>query len=179
FHIANTCLLFAIFFRATRDLLPSAFLAAIFALHPLRVESVVWIAERKDVLSTFFYLLSILAYVLYTEKKSRRWYVIALMAFAAALGAKPMVVSLPCALLFLDFWPLNRLALPKWRNLANRSFWSAPESQNLRKVLLEKVPFVVMAGLATAMGIVIVRITGMYAKSDLFPLSLRLANIPI
>jgi tetratricopeptide (TPR) repeat protein len=178
-HVVNSCLLFALFWRMTKDFWPAAFLAALFALHPLRVESVVWIAERKDVLSTFFYLLSILAYIRYTEQPSRRWYAFALVAFAAALATKPMIVSLPCALLLLDFWPLRRLALPNWRRLADRSFWVEPASQSLRQILLEKVPFVVMAGLATAAGVIIVRITGMHGGSELFPIPLRLANTPI
>jgi tetratricopeptide (TPR) repeat protein len=108
FHTANTLLLFVVFSRMTKRLWPSAFIAVLFAIHPLNVESVAWIAERKNVLSTLFWLLTMLAYVRYVEKPSTGRYVIALISFALGLMSKPMLVTLPFVLILLDYWPLNR-----------------------------------------------------------------------
>ena len=99
----------------------SAFVAALFAVHPLHVESVAWIAERKDVLSTFFFLLTLLAYSRYVEKfkvqssKSGVFYGLALVFFALGLMSKPMLVTVPFVLLLLDFWPMGRVAGDGWR----------------------------------------------------------------
>jgi len=109
FHLAAALLLFVILDRMTGALWRSAFVAAVFALHPLHVESVAWIAERKDVLSAFFWMLTLGAYVLYTEKKRPGRYLAALFFFALGLMAKPMLVTLPFVLLLLDVWPLRRL----------------------------------------------------------------------
>ena len=109
-HSANTALLFLLLWRLTRRLWPSAFVAALFAWHPLHVESVAWIAERTDVLSTFFALLTLLSYAQFVKENSRRHYWLALGFFALGLMAKPMVVTLPCVLLLLDYWPLQRFS---------------------------------------------------------------------
>jgi tetratricopeptide (TPR) repeat protein len=108
FHVANTLLLFIVFNRMTRRIWPSAFVAALFALHPLHVESVAWVAERKDVLSTLFWLLTMLAYVRYAERPSAVRYLITLIFFVLGLMAKPMLVTLPFVLILLDYWPLKR-----------------------------------------------------------------------
>ncbi|MDP6977837.1 MAG: tetratricopeptide repeat protein [Myxococcota bacterium] len=107
-HVINGVLLFALLLRLTARRIPSALCAAFFLLHPLRVESVAWAAERKDVLSGLFFFLTLLAYAHYVERKSKRRYAIALAAFALGLLAKPMLVSLPLVLLSLDRWPLER-----------------------------------------------------------------------
>jgi Flp pilus assembly protein TadD len=112
FHIINMILLFLIFNRMTRALWPSAFVAALFALHPLHVESVAWVSERKDVLSTFFWMLTMGAYVFYVEKPDTKKYLLTLLFFALGLMAKPMLVTLPFVLLLLDYWPLGRLQIP-------------------------------------------------------------------
>jgi tetratricopeptide (TPR) repeat protein len=116
FHLANTLLLFLLLQRLTGTLWRAAIVAALFALHPLHVESVAWVAERKDVLSSFFFLLSLCAYLHYAwpsasspPSRSRLWYAGALLFFACGLMSKPMVVTLPCVLLLLDYWPLGRL----------------------------------------------------------------------
>jgi tetratricopeptide (TPR) repeat protein len=114
FHIANTLLLFIVFNRMTKRIWPSAFVAALFALHPLHVESVAWVAERKDVLSTLFWLLTMLAYIRYVEKSSTGRYVTALVFFALGLMSKPMLVTLPFVLILLDYWPLNRFLNSKF-----------------------------------------------------------------
>lgn len=109
FHVANTLLLFLILRRMTKAHWKSAFVAALFALHPLRVESVAWVAERKDVLSTLFWMLTLWAYVYYRGSPGLRRYLLVIVAFALGLMAKPMLVTLPFVLLLLDFWPLGRL----------------------------------------------------------------------
>ncbi|PKN66574.1 MAG: hypothetical protein CVU52_10650 [Deltaproteobacteria bacterium HGW-Deltaproteobacteria-10] len=110
FHILNTVLLFLVMRRITRALWPSAFVAALFAIHPLHVESVAWIVERKDVLSTFFWMLTMGAYSYYVEKRSFRRYAFVLLFFILGLMSKPMLVTLPFVLLLLDFWPLGRFS---------------------------------------------------------------------
>jgi tetratricopeptide (TPR) repeat protein len=128
-HAANVALLFTLLFRLTEKVWPSALVAALFAWHPLHVESVAWVSERKDTLSTFFALLALIAYAKYVQEKSRRGYWLALAAFVASLLAKGMFVTLPCLLLLLDFWPLRRLAIEK---IEFRAF---------AKLVLEKIPF--------------------------------------
>jgi Tfp pilus assembly protein PilF len=109
FHAANTALLFILIFQLTKRLWPSAFIAALFAWHPLHVESVAWVAERKDVLSTFFALLTLLSYTHYVRQNRRRDFWLALSFFVLALLSKPMPVTLPLVMLLLDYWPLNRV----------------------------------------------------------------------
>jgi protein O-mannosyl-transferase len=108
FHIANVLLLFFVLNRMTKALWQSALVAALFALHPLRVESVAWVAERKDVLSAFFWMLTLIAYCYYTEKPRLKRYLAVIAFFALGLMAKPMLVTLPFVLLLLDYWPLER-----------------------------------------------------------------------
>src|SRR5271157_2059840 len=108
-HILSTLLLFWLFNRMTGTVWKSAFVAAIFALHPLHVESVAWIAERKDVLCTFFWMLTLCLYVYYTEKPVIKRFLPVVFSFVLALMSKPMVVTLPVILILLDYWPLNRL----------------------------------------------------------------------
>jgi tetratricopeptide (TPR) repeat protein len=108
FHVMNTLLLFLIFRRMTKKLWPSAFVAALFAIHPLHIESVAWIAERKDVLSTFFWMLTMGAYSYYVVHPGFRRYFFVLLFFVLGLMAKPMLVTLPFVLLLLDYWPLQR-----------------------------------------------------------------------
>jgi Flp pilus assembly protein TadD len=107
-HVANTVLLLLLLWRLTGRLGRSAVVAAFFALHPLHVESVAWAAERKDVLSTLFGMLTLWSYVWYVEKPGPWRYLLVLVAFALGLLAKPMLVTLPCVLLLLDYWPLGR-----------------------------------------------------------------------
>lgn len=125
FHAVNTALLFVLLWRLTQKIWPSAFVAALFAWHPLHVESVAWISERKDVLSAFFALLALLNYAKFAKDNSRRSYWLALFFFALGLMSKPMLVTLPCVLLLLDFWPLQRFPPNSFR-------WP---------LVLEKIPF--------------------------------------
>ena len=131
-HTANSVLLFRWLSHITRKLWPSAFVAALFAWHPLHVESVAWICERKDVLSTFFLLLTLHTYTRYAAKPTRSRLFLTLLMFVLGLMAKPMLVTLPCLLLLIDYWPLNR-------------FMDATGKLKPRKeclpVLVEKIPF--------------------------------------
>jgi len=112
-HIANVLLLFFVLHRMSKALWRSAFVAALFALHPFHVESVAWIAERKDVLSTFFWMLTLVAYAHYAERRRTRSYLAVAAFMTLGLMAKPMLVTLPFVLLLLDFWPLERFGTGK------------------------------------------------------------------
>ncbi len=112
-HIMSALLLFWLFNRMTGTIWRSAFIAALFALHPLHVESVAWIAERKDVLSAFFWMLTFCLYVYYTEKPATKRYLLVLLCFACGLMSKSMIVTLPIVMILLDYWPLGRLGSRK------------------------------------------------------------------
>jgi len=135
FHTANTLLLFLLLEKLTGALWRSALVAALFAWHPLHVESVAWASERKDVLSAFFWMLTLLAYVRYANEskvqgpKSKVFYALALLFFASGLMSKPMVVTLPFVLLLLDFWPLGRMRSAECG------------VRRIASLLLEKIPF--------------------------------------
>jgi tetratricopeptide (TPR) repeat protein len=116
-HIANTLLLFWVLQTMTGAVWRSAFVAALFALHPLHVESVAWVSERKDVLSTFFWLLTMWTYTRYVRQPQVKRYLVVLLVFTLGLMAKPMLVTLPFVLLLLDYWPLQRFALDGWNNV--------------------------------------------------------------
>ena len=133
FHIANTLLLFFVFHRMTKAPWKSAFVAALFALHPLHVESVAWVAERKDVLSTFFWMLTMVAYIHYVEHPRLKNYLAVLIFFALGLMAKPMLVTLPFVLLLLDYWPLQRFEPKKLRPEKSGTEANKPASANRRK----------------------------------------------
>ncbi len=128
-HIGSVLFLFFFFNRATKSLWPSAFAAALFSLHPLRVESVAWAAERKDVLSMFFGLATLYAYTLYAEKRRLSKYLLSLLLFALGLLAKPMLVTLPFVLLLLDYWPLQRFQ----KKLNPQKFPDSVNSTSIKK----------------------------------------------
>ena len=111
-HVANTLLIFWFLLRTTHARWPSALVAALFALHPLHVESVAWASERKDTLSTFFGLLSLIAYVRYAKAPSISRYAWVAITLALGLLAKPMLVTWPFVMLLLDYWPLGQTADP-------------------------------------------------------------------
>ncbi len=161
FHIANTLLLFFVFHRMTKAPWKSAFVAALFAIHPLHVESVAWVAERKDVLSTFFWMLTMVAYIHYVEHRTEdgrqrtedgeKWtgilrfrpsvfrYLAVVIFFALGLMAKPMLVTLPFVLLLLDYWPLQRFE-PKKSPREIRTVVNKPVSANKRKAKSSRKP---------------------------------------
>jgi protein O-mannosyl-transferase len=141
FHIANSLLLFIVLRRTTQAMWQSAFVAALFALHPLRVESVAWVTERKDVLSTFFWFITILAYIYYLKRPKFKRYLGILIALALGLLAKPMLVTLPFVLLLFDYWPLGRLQLSAKSNLPDSSLIFI---RNLSRLIWEKLPMFIL-----------------------------------
>ncbi|MGZ6218556.1 MAG: tetratricopeptide repeat protein [Syntrophales bacterium] len=150
FHILNTLLLFLILKRMTDALWRSAFVAALFAVHPLHVESVAWVAERKDVLSTFFWMLTLWAYTRYVQNLSMKRYLCVLFSFIIGIMTKPMLVTLPFVLLLLDFWPLGRLHLEG--TVFNRDpndVKVVGDGSGMRSVMgliIEKIPLFVISG---------------------------------
>jgi hypothetical protein len=142
-HTANVLLLFGLLRQMTGAALRSAFVAALFAVHPLHVESVAWVTERKDVLSTFFWLLATIAYVHYARRPAWRRYLGVVLLLALGLMAKPMLMTMPLTLLLLDFWPLRRLAgrAGPAEEKAAPAFAPAP----WWKLLAEKVPLLLLA----------------------------------
>ncbi|UCF00396.1 MAG: tetratricopeptide repeat protein [Planctomycetota bacterium] len=142
FHLLNTLLLLLVLHRLTNDLWPSAFVAALFALHPLQAESVAWVAERKNVLGMFFWLLTMGAYHGYAERPGFMRYVLVVILFAFGLMAKPMLVTVPFVLLLLDYWPLRRLGT----DVPKPSVGTAKHHRStFGLILLEKVPLLVLA----------------------------------
>ncbi|WP_051408851.1 tetratricopeptide repeat protein [Syntrophorhabdus aromaticivorans] len=174
FHIANTVLLFFVLHRMTKALWQSAFVAALFALHPLHVESVAWVAERKDVLSTFFFMLTIGAYSLYVEERNFRRYALLLLFFAFGLLSKPMLVTLPFVLLLLDYWPLGRLE----RNPAGEDPAQTPIFRwaTVRPLLVEKIPLFALAAFSCVVTYFVQHHGGMMRGMEILSLGTRLAN---
>jgi hypothetical protein len=166
FHALNSILLFFVFNRMTGKLWRSAFVAACFALHPLNVESIAWVAERKNALSTLFWILTILSYTLYVERPGQLRYLSVVLCFILGLMAKPMLVTLPFVLLILDFWPLNR-----WR-LGSTDF-KLSASWHL---LIEKIPLFALAFLSILVSSLSVYRLGIVTSVNLKPLGLRIAN---
>lgn len=136
-HIANTLLLFWVLKKITGSLWPSAFVAALFAIHPMHVQSVAWIAERKDVLSTSFLMLTLAAYAGYVRKSGLVRYLTAILLFILGLLAKPMLVTLPFILLLLDYWPLNRFTL------------ASDKRPVLYRIIIEKIPFFAVSAISS------------------------------
>jgi protein O-mannosyl-transferase len=175
FHAVNAMLLFLVLRSMTGAIWRSAIVAALFALHPLRVESVAWISERKDVLSAFFFFLTLLAYAKYAlESKTQcpklqfthhasRFYLLSLLLFTLGLMSKPMLVTLPFVLLLLDFWPLQRLRL---------------ETQNpsLKTLVWEKTPFFALAALFSVLTLVVQSSSGCTSLNAKFTLEEKVSN---
>jgi tetratricopeptide (TPR) repeat protein len=164
-HAVNTALVLLVFRRLTGATWRSLLLAALFGWHPLRVESVAWVTERKDVLSTFFWLLTLWAYANYAaatrdqKLKPRVWYGTALLMFVLGLMSKGMLVTLPCVLLLLDYWPLERLKTVGWWPLVR-----------------EKIPFFVLAAAGCVVTFVVQNQGGAVATMRSFPLGARVGN---
>jgi Tfp pilus assembly protein PilF len=179
-HILNSILLFIVLRRMTGAFWRSAMVAALFAWHPLRVESVAWIAERKDVLSTLFWMLAIWAHVRYTEEcrvqnaKCRVFYAVALLLFALGLMAKPMLVTLPFVLLLLDWWPLGRLRQSK--SSPKSPGGKAPGRPGIRLLLIEKTPFFLLSAISCFLTIYAQNRAGAIQSLVKEPIQLRLSN---
>ena len=135
-HTIAVILLFLVLRRMTGTLWQSAFVAALFAIHPLHVESVAWISERKDLLSAVFFMLTLGAYIRYVHKPSFTSYVLVLVVFAFGLMSKPMLVTVPFILLLLDYWPLKRFA-PEASSQASTAA-KVENRENIRRIILKK-----------------------------------------
>jgi tetratricopeptide (TPR) repeat protein len=200
-HIGNALLLFFFLSRTTKNIWPAAFVAALFALHPLRVESVAWAAERKDVLSAFFGLAALYVYALYAEEHKLSKYFLCLILFALGLTAKPMLVTLPFVLLLLDYWPLGRWSkTPAPVNLpaaataragkkktkqrradsTKEKKISAPltsTSSIVRSLLGEKAPFFLLAIISSIITLWAQNKGGAIASLQKIPVAERLSNV--
>ena len=184
FHVLNTILLFLIFHRMTKTLWPSALVAALFTIHPLHVESVAWIAERKDVLSTFFWMLTMGAYSYYVERPRGRRYFFVLLFFILGLMAKPMLVTLPFVLLLLDYWPLQRFQeikpdhkIQAVKEISEVKKPASPEYKTsmIYHLLWEKVPLFVLVILSSIITY-IAQQKGGAIHSEAIPLVIRVGN---
>jgi tetratricopeptide (TPR) repeat protein len=165
-HAINTLLVFLVLKRMTGATWRSAVVAALFAWHPLHVESVAWVAERKDVLSATFWMLTLWAYLRYAQKPEPGRYLLCLLFFMLGLLSKPMVVTLPFVLLLLDYWPLGR------------SFGSGMAQQPVsgRRLLLEKLPFFLLATASSVVTFLAQKSGGAVASLETLTLSQRAAN---
>lgn len=161
-HVLNAIFVLVLLNHMTGSLWRSAAVAALFALHPLRVESVAWISERKDVLNVFFGLLAMLAYVRYARRRKPGWYALVAIAFACSLMSKPMLVTLPFVLLLLDYWPLQRL--------------TANESRAWLRLGLEKVPLILMSFVSSVITVFAQTSGGSVSTLDELPPAARIMN---
>jgi Flp pilus assembly protein TadD len=168
-HAFNSMLLFVLLHAMTRAVWKSAFVAALFAVHPLHVESVAWVSERKDVLSTFLEFLTLWAYLWYTRRPGAVRYLTVAVAFTAALMAKPMVVTLPLLMLLLDYWPLGRLAVQK-------AGPSGAGRNSLRQKIVEKLPLLGVAFLVGIVTVVAQQKSGAVAGLTKSTMGFRIAN---
>jgi tetratricopeptide (TPR) repeat protein len=175
-HMVNALILFWALQRMTGSLWKSFFVAALFALHPLHVESVAWVAERKDVLCTFFWMLTILAYARYVERPGTRRYAGVLACFVLGLLSKPMVVTLPFVLLLLDYWPLGRMETERWA-FSSASVLPSPGGTNFPyRLLIEKIPLFLLVVLSSALTLFAQWRAGGVGSLKALPLSERIAN---
>ena len=172
-HIANTLLLYALLYRTTRAVGKSLFVAALFAVHPLHIESVAWISEIKDVLSTFFFLLMLHAYVSYARRPGLWRYGLVGMLLAMGLASKPMLVTAPFVMLLLDYWPLGR-----WTGgpEAVLTYVAGPR-YSARRLILEKLPFFAMVGVVCVLTFLAQREGGAVSSLSAVPALMRLSNV--
>ena len=172
-HLANSVLLFLVLHRATGALAASGATAALFALHPLHVESVAWVAERKDVLSSLFWLLTMAVYGRYVARPSIGRYATVVTFFALGLAAKPMLVTLPCVLLLWDVWPLRR-----WPGKAERETGRVDYSARLYLVL-EKVPLLLLSAVSSVISVLAQRRMGAMPSVEVLSIGERLQHVPL
>ena len=184
-HLANTVLLFLLWQRLTGARWRSAFVAALFALHPLHVESVAWVSERKDVLSTLFFLLTLWGYARYVEQSKVQspkskvpecehawpYYALTLVFFAFGLMSKPMLVTVPFVLLLLDYWPLRRFNYPPIHQSTN-----PPSHAPTLSLVLEKLPFLALTITMSLITLIAQERSGAVAELSVLPLHTRIAN---
>jgi len=166
FHLLNTALLFFVLKLMTGQRWKSAFVAALFTLHPFNVDTVAWISERKNLLSTFFWLLTILAYTFYVKKKSIYRYVMVFISMLIGLLAKPILVTIPFVLLLMDLWPLGRIKLQKSDSLIRSNY----------HLIMEKIPLFLLSALWVQISTISNQRIGVLISTETSPMNLRIAN---
>jgi hypothetical protein len=169
FHIASAVLLFQLLVKMTSAVAPSFLVAALFAWHPLSVESVAWVSERRDVLSTFFWILTLHAYLSYARHGGWRAYGLVVVLFACGLMSKPMVVTLPCAMLLLDAWPLGR-----WKRCSQLD--PAIPQRSLGELVKEKIPLLGLSLVASLFTFLIQVQEQAVGSLDAYPITSRVGN---
>jgi len=179
-HVLNSMLLFWVLERATGEFWKSGFVAALFALHPVNVESVAWIAERKNVLSAFFWMLTLAAYIYYSERPCLSRYFLSLFLFLLGLLSKPVLITLPIILLFIDYWPLKRVCQKNYdfvgTSLYKRSVRAFIKTPALMHLFAEKIPFVILSIGSVWISIMSAKQHGIMISYDMVPLTLRIEN---
>jgi len=175
FHAINTVLLFLLLLRMTGAYWQSVFVAALFALHPLHVESVAWVAERKDVLSAFFWMLTLLLYAWYVERPGRGRYLLTLCAFALGLMSKPMLVTLPAVLLLMDYWPLGRMQFGRAEQ-PRHGPGSIDRTSFPWRLLWEKAPFIALSAASSVITMFAQHAGGAMASVKAVPFTFRAVN---
>jgi hypothetical protein len=168
-HIVNVVLLFLFLRWVTGTICRSAFVAVLFAVHPLHVESVAWISERKDVLCAFFWILSMWGYVGYVRRPNKTRYLLLVILFTLGLLSKPMIVTLPFALLLLDFWPLERFQ----SLIYERKFKPVHAMATL---ILEKMPLFILSVVSSVITFFVQQHAGALASIESLPIKARIAN---
>ena len=175
-HIVNTLLLFGVLHRMTGAVGRSGFVAALFAVHPLHVESVAWVAERKDVLSTLFWMLTLWSYVSYVRQPRWSRYVVVLVSFALGLMAKPMLVTLPFVLLLLDYWPLERVTFDGTAGADGRVARFSHQRGVVLRLLREKTPLFAVAIASSVVTFLVQQRGGSVVELDLAAPDARVEN---
>jgi len=186
-HLVNTLLVFAVFRKMTGALWRGAFVAAAFAIHPMHVESVAWIVERKDVLSTLFLLLTLAAYISYVRRRGLVRYALTMLLFALGLLAKPMLVTLPFLLLLLDYWPLNRFTAEYAETPSACSGRAAEKKYKIKSansavrptgwLIIEKIPFIALSVVSSVITFLTQLGYSGVVPIDALPLKARIANV--
>lgn len=169
-HVLNTVLLFSLLWKMTGAIWRSLLVAALFALHPVNVETVAWVAERKNLLNTFFWLLTLFGYWFYAKKPGAVRYVLVLLLLSLALLSKPMIVTLPLVLLLLDFWPLDRIRLEPGRP------WVWADTKRAMLLVLEKAPFCLLIAVYIFQFYFSLQIHDQIVASGVRPMTLRLEH---
>ncbi len=179
-HIIDTLLLFFVLRGMTGALWKSAFVASVFAFHPINVDTVVWIAERKNLLSTCFWLIAMLAYFYYTKRPVLLRYMVVVFSFILGLLAKPMLVTLPFVLLLVDYWPLGRIDLGQSSTAAgvNQNYPAMKTLSTFLKsrIVLEKIPLIFISILSFCVSMVSVRYAANTTTFEQVPMGLRIEN---
>ncbi len=171
-HLINTLVLFFVLGKSTGRVWTSAVVSALFALHPLHIESVAWIAERKDVLSTLFFMLSLRAYVQYSEHPSLRRYLEVVLLFAFGLMSKPMLVTFPFVLLLMDYWPLGRIRT----NADGRHDRLVGTGIPVSRLLIEKIPLFFLSAISCVVTFIAQKTGGSVASTDTLSVGVRIWN---